>query len=599
MKSKIILIASMSLLTCFGTMAQDTFYDLDFDVQKSDISVVDIDADGDRDILIIGENPDGRFSQLYLNDGGFTFTPAESPFAGAALSTVDWGDVDGDGNLDAVQSGFAVDSIVTNLFRSNAEGVFAIDNALGDFVRLSPTMGMADLNNDGYTDVYVFGNHDLGSKPQLYFNDKEGGFTADAQFDDYEFIDPQVSEVDIDNDGDLDFFVLAGYEVGIDARFARIFLNDRGVFTVSDPKITAKGFGHAEWGDYDSDGDLDLLLNGDGFVNSGEDNDHIVRLYENDGGELSAVTTFTTYRQSNIGDGTRFADWDNDGDLDVIITGWNQDAGRQATAIFLNDGGTFTEHEANASLPGVSESSVEVGDLDNDGDLDMIIGGYSGNNFDGEGSAYNKNVSIIIENTTAGTNEAPAAPANQTATSAGRNVTFSWDEAIDDKTASESLTYNFFLVNADGQYFYYPLADTATGYLKIQEKGNVQLNNSWTVRDLPYGEYRWGVQAIDNSFAGSEFAKSTFQHVEGGPLSVISANGKPLVYPNPVSGPLSIHVTQDLLNFSVIAIDGKLIRSQHFEKQSSNVQLNLKAGVYLIKARYADGRLTTDKIIVK
>lgn len=599
MKLKLNLIIGAMVLSAFEVSGQGTIHDLDFDVQKSDISVVDIDGDGDRDILIIGENPDGRYARLHSNDTDFAFTLSASPFAGSALTTTDWGDVNGDGYLDVVQSGFAADSIVTNLFRSDSEGVFSEDYVMGDFVHMAPSIGMADLNNDGYTDIYVFGNHFEG-KPQLYFNNKAGVFTAEAQFDAYQFIDPQVSEVDIDNDGDMDLFVMAGYEVGIDARFARLFINDRGVFTVSDPGIIAKGFGHSEWGDYDSDGDLDLLLNGDGWVNSGEDNDHIYRLYKNTNGALAEVTTFTTYRQSNVGDGSRFADWDNDGDLDVIITGWNDGAERQATAIYLNNTGIFTEYEGNASLPGVSESAVEVGDLDNDGDLDLIIGGFSGNNWDGDSSAYNRNISVIIENTTAGVNEAPGSPTNLNVVASGTDVTFSWDEATDDKTASKSLTYNFFLVDSNGNYLYYPLADTTNGYLTIQEKGNVQLNNTWKVYGLPFGKYRWGVQAVDNSFSGSIFAKTDFDHKEGGPLNVGSDRiTQTLVYPNPANGTFNIRVSQDMLGLAIYALGGRIIHDQPVVDQHDITQMSLDAGVYMLKAKFSDHQIISEKIIVK
>lgn len=597
MKMKFTLLLAIIIWT--GAKAQDVFtvHDLELEIQKTDISAIDIDGDGDRDLLLIGENPNGRFAQLYQNDGDLTFTPVESPFAAAALSTVDWGDVNGDGNLDAVQSGFAADSIVANLFTSNSDGAFSVDLS-NEFVHMSPSMGMADMNNDGYTDIYVFGNHFEG-KPQLYFNDKEGGFTVSAQFDDYSFVDPQISEVDIDNDGDLDFFLMAGYEVGLDARFDRIFYNENGTFTETDPGILAKGFGHAEWGDYDTDGDLDLLINGDGWVNSGEDDDNIYRLYKNTSGAFTEAATFSTYRQSNVGDGSRFADWDNDGDLDIILTGWNSDAGRQATAIFNNSSGTFTEFEGNATLPGVSESAIEVSDLDDDGDLDLIIGGYSGNQFNGEESAYNKNVSLVLENPTTGTNEAPSAPANLQAVASGNNITFSWDEATDDKTAGKSLTYNLFLVSEDGYYHVYPLADTATGKLTIQAMGNVQLNKSWTIKGLPFGNYRWGVQAIDNSFAGSAFATEEFQHLEGGPLSAIKYDVKPVVYPNPSTGELHVRVTNDIRSFNLISMDGRTIRSFINKGKDEEVRINLNKGLYILKAGYTNGSSSTHKLIVQ
>ncbi|MBV6647845.1 MAG: T9SS type A sorting domain-containing protein [Cyclobacteriaceae bacterium] len=596
MKTTTIITTCLTIIMLNSAIAQPNVIDLELDVQKSNISVLDIDGDGHRDLLIVGENPDGRFAQLFQNDQNLTFSKVASPFVGAALTTVEWGDINGDGYLDAIQSGFGLDSIVSDLFLSDAQGQFSVDLTLINPVHMAPSCGMADLNNDGYTDLYIFGNHFEG-RPQLFFNDTTGGFTLDTQFESYVFIDPQVSEVDIDNDGDLDLFVMAGYEQGIDARFARLFINDRGTFTEEDPQIIAKGFGHSEWGDYDSDGDLDLLLNGDGWVNSGEDNDHIYRLYQNTDGELQEVTTFTTYRQSNVGDGSRFADWDNDGDLDIVLTGWNQDAERQSTAIYVNDAGTFTAYEGNAILPGVSESALELGDLDNDGDLDLIIGGYSGNEWNGEGSAYNRNVSLIIENTLAGTNEAPAAPGGLVAEPEGPHVTFSWSAPADDKTSSESLTYNFFLIDEQGRHFYCPLADTATGFLIIQEKGNVQLNTSWTVYNLAYGTYQWGVQAIDNSFAGSLFTTANFTHREGGPLGLLPSN-QSLVYPNPAQGSIKLDVPKDLQSIAVWTMDGKIIYQQEVES-SEYLELRLPTGIYMVKASFAHGKQLTEKIIVR
>jgi hypothetical protein len=522
MKKNLLIMVGLWLGASSALQAQTfTVTNLNFPVQNADIGAVDIDKDGDIDLLIAGDNS-GRFVQLFKNDGSGNYTLATSPFAAVGLASLDFGDVDGDGNLDVIESGFAA-SPLAKLYKSNALGEFA-EVTPAPFQQIAPTSGFADLNNDGYLDVYVFGNHDIGdSRAKIYFNNKTGGFTESAQFNNFKFIDPVVNVVDYDNDKDLDLFVMA-YEANSDNRFSKMFRNDNGIFTVQDLGLIPKGSGSAVWGDYDSDGFLDLLLNGDGGINSGEASDFIYRLYRNVGGTFTAATTFPNHRQISVGDGGRFADWDNDGDLDIIITGFNDAENRQATSIFLNNLGIFTPYVANATLPGVSESSIEVTDVDNDNDLDLILTGYSGNNFGGTGSPYNSNVTVLVKNGSLIPNLAPTAPTNLSATGNQAAVTLSWNAATDVTTPANALSYNIFLVDQAGKWFYYPLADTTTGRSKLYRLGNVNLNKSWIIKDLPAGTYRWGVQAVDNSFVGSTFATSGFTINANGTLPIILSN---------------------------------------------------------------------------
>ncbi|TET51756.1 MAG: hypothetical protein E3J64_06350 [Anaerolineales bacterium] len=67
-----------------------------------------------------------------------------------------------------------------------------------------------------------------------------------------------------------------------------------------------------------------------------------------------------------------WGDYDNDGDLDLAMTGWFP-SGRHSD-VFINDAGTFTA--AGAGLPGVSDSSLAWGDYDGDGDLDLALAGW-------------------------------------------------------------------------------------------------------------------------------------------------------------------------------------------------------------------------------
>ena len=520
MKKNLLLLLSLGLLTTTNVSAQTfTVSNLNFPVQNADIGAIDIDKDGDIDLLIAGD-ADGRVVQLFLNDGTGNYTATTSPFPGVGLASFDFGDVDGDGNTDVIESGFAANAIAA-LFKSNVSGEFT-EVMPAPFEQIAPSSGFADLNNDGYLDVYVFGNHNIAdSRAKIYFNNKNGGFTESAQFNDFKFIDPFVTVVDYDNDGDLDLFVMAGFEDNSGNRFSKMFKNDNGTFSVQDLGLIQKGFGSAVWGDYDGDGFLDLLLNGDGGINTGEASDYIYRLYRNVSGTFTETTTFPNHRQISVGDGGRFADWDNDGDLDIIITGFNDMEERQATSIFINTLGIFTPSINNASLPGVSESSIEVADVDNDNDLDLILTGYSGNNFGEQGSSFNSNVTVLIKNNALLPNLAPLAPSNLSVTGNTESLTFTWNAGLDVTTPLNSLSYNLFLVNAEGHWFYYPLSDTATGKLRLQRLGNVNLNKAWVIKGLPEGTYRWGVQAIDNSFVGSAFAKSSFTIDATGSLPVL------------------------------------------------------------------------------
>ncbi len=518
MKQKLLFLLGITALFHLSSNAQFNVTELENGaVQHSEIGAVDIDNDGDIDLIVSGEDGADRKSNVYLNDGSGNFTLSTSPFPAVTRPTIDFDDINNDGNVDVIISGFpAIGPPVDSIFTSDGQGNFT--NANIAIPQMAPGSGMADLNNDGYTDIYVFGNKFEGHA-KIFFNDGNGGFTESAQFEAYNFIDPDVTEVDYDNDGDIDLFVNAGFEDGVGTRFSKMFENNNGNFSEKDLGLIPKGYGSAVWGDYNGDGFLDLLLNGDGYLGSGEDNDGVYRLYRNINGVFDIATTFEFYRQNSTGDGARFADWDNDGDLDVIVTGWN--GSRQATDIYLSAGGVFTPYSGNENIPGVSEGSIEVADVDNDRDLDILITGYSGNEYNGGGSAFNRNVALVVENPATNANIPPLAPTDLRVTGNQSAVTFRWDAPTDGTTPEASLSYNLYVVNDQGQTFLFPNADTASGRMLVQRLGNVQLNTRWTLKNLPAGNYCWGVQAVDNSFDGSSFAKSCFSINADGTLPVV------------------------------------------------------------------------------
>ena len=193
---------------------------------------------------------------------------------------------------------------------------------------------------------------------------------------------------DYDLDGDPDIFVANDSVANFlfrnngDGTFEEVGLNS-GVAYDENGKARA-GMG-VDFGDYDQDGLLDLIVTN--FVEEGN------ALFRNNGdGSFSEVTYTTGILQSsylNVGFGVGFFDHDNDGDLDVFVANGHVSPGvekyvdyvsfAQRNLLFENRGGHFEEGSADGyfSVQEVSRGAA-FGDIDNDGDIDILITNNAG-----------------------------------------------------------------------------------------------------------------------------------------------------------------------------------------------------------------------------
>ncbi|MBI3194038.1 MAG: VCBS repeat-containing protein, partial [Ignavibacteriae bacterium] len=176
-----------------------------------------------------------------------------------------------------------------------------------------------------------------------------------------------VAYGDYDNDGDLDI-LLTGYNADSSTYiFSKIYQNTGSGFTeVYAGSLTGVASSSVAWGDYDNDGDLDILLTGLDVANVPSS-----KIYQNTGSGFTEVFagSLTPVAYSSVA----WGDYDNDGDLDIVLTGYNSSY-IPISKIYQNTGSGFTEVYA-GSLMGVSYSSVTWGDYDNDGDLDILLTG--------------------------------------------------------------------------------------------------------------------------------------------------------------------------------------------------------------------------------
>jgi hypothetical protein len=162
---------------------------------------------------------------------------------------------------------------------------------------------------------------------------------------------------DYDNDKDLDILIQSsGVNIGNTA--IKIFRNDNGVYVNSGINLSSNQIATVKWGDFDRDGDLDLAMAGAGFISFYKNNLGSYSLYSN--------TIYTAYYSATDG---KWGDADNDGDLDFIATGSTSNTNK--TYLLINSGSDFTPVTTSFSTLGFN--NVEWGDYDTDGDQDLLF----------------------------------------------------------------------------------------------------------------------------------------------------------------------------------------------------------------------------------
>jgi len=221
-----------------------------------------------------------------------------------------------------------------------------------------------DYDNDNDLDLLLTGYDYALSQNRIYTNELNDTFT-ESLVDTTGVGNSMANWVDFDRDGDLDFFV-SGQHLSAENFFAGLYRNDNGVFSLVQTGITPLRGGSSEWGDFDNDGDPDLLITGtdvDGISHAD--------LYRNDGNGVFTLLN-SGLPPVDISD-AKFCDYDNDGDLDIAITG-SHDSGDYITKIFRNDGVLPLTEAYNAPV-GLRYADLVWGDYDNDGDEDLLVTG--------------------------------------------------------------------------------------------------------------------------------------------------------------------------------------------------------------------------------
>ncbi len=506
------LILVLTLLTQSNSFAQFTEITPDIDsVYNSSVDWGDYDRDGDLDILLSGKDTsqtDTIITRIYENTGSGNFNDINAGLTGVYAGQVEWWDYNNDNYPDIILAGISDNNYVVQLYKNDQTGGFipvSVTFNSTDSTILAP-FDIGDYNNYGKLDIVFNGQ----GSTTLYRNSGNGNFvvTNSALTDDVSYGDIKFG--DYDNDGDLDLLTAEGtefnnqiflYENKGDGNFQQSV--DLTYHTTPHGASYPQKIYDVEWNDFNNDGRLDILLS---YIYDGSTLGFPVQILLNEG-DVSFRGHWIEDEFTDItAELVKSGDFNNDGNVDVFVTGTDgiYSEPLHIPRLYKNNGDT-TFTEVGPAIDSVNNGAMEWGDYDNDQDLDMLLSGISQ-----DGTPVTK----IYRNETGSSNNIPSTPANLKSKSTAGKVTLSWSPSSDAESTAKGVSYNLWVspVSSPADTFVVsPMAnDTMSsgqhGKRYVVDHGNAGRDTSWNLFRLPAGTYYWSVQAIDGAYEGSPFA---------------------------------------------------------------------------------------------
>jgi hypothetical protein len=506
------------------------------------LCVVDMNGDGKDDIAGVSSNN----LRIHYQGTAGTFSISDFPITGTSKMPT-WSLAAGDCNKDGFNDLVLGSGDGLSIWRSNSTGTAYSNYTPGDYIFCQRT-NFADLNNDGILDV--FSCHDIA--PNCYYlNNSSNNLT---------FYQSTVTPgamtfgtiggnyatlfTDFDNDGDSDVFVSK-----CSGPPCELHRNDGGgVYTdisaIAQINVTPIQTWSSAIADFDNDGDMDIIITASVglhkyFRNNLDTSNTTEEAFTN----ITSGSGWDTNTSTNI-DNIAY-DFDNNGFIDVLGGG---------NKIMFNQGNsTF----APVSYTGISVGAV--GDLNNDGFLDILNGSTI------RYAVPNANNWIKI-----GLN---GIQSNSNGIGARVEIYGAWGKQIRDIRSGEGFKY----MSSLNAHFGIGTA-TAISQIKIKwPSGVVDVINNPTIN-----------QKITITEGSSPMK-----------IDEITAS-KFMLYPNPASDVITLLNTDDLIvtKLSILSADGKLVKKVTLSNQTFSVS-ELSNGMYILSIETEDGKKYAEQFIKK
>jgi len=405
----------------------------------SSSAVGDFDGDGQLDLVITGaidSDDDGEVdttvTYIYKNNNGklIEHQTLEAP---VHLGDVKFIDIDNDGDLDIVSVGLSYQDIVNykTYVYINDNNQFKL--ASSNVGKIYSSIEVADFNHDGKMDYFINGIEYKAGAGFLfdidYYKNTGGKFDKQTRF----LPGSQNGHfkiADFNNDQHLDFIVS-----GLDSSYEpymKLYTND-GENLIEKQVFNPISYSSIAVDDFDGDGLLDIVA-----IGQDENYDPVFRFYKNnqDGIFTEIDLPYEPISNASGSKAIDTGDINNDGYPDIVITGDNDD-NDAVNKIYLYNPTTktFDYLPENNITPLGGTTNLQLADFNNDHQLDLLISG-----FDWEAPGMPSLTKLYYSNRT-NTNEKPTPPTTLEHTITGNKINLSWDGATDDKTPVKGLKY--------------------------------------------------------------------------------------------------------------------------------------------------------------